>query len=178
MPFRWFSRRRRMPPALRPALAADERVVAWAPVTGQAAAVATNLGLFLPGRVERLGWHEIHKAVWTGRDLVVTPAELVEQRQGYAVLADAPPLTVTLLPEASELPHVVRTRVTGSVSFSSHQAVPGGGVRVVARQVPGADGLRWSVRYDGGTDPFAPAVRDATAQLVASSAAAVHDPSL
>lgn len=170
-------KRRRVPPGLAPPLADDERVVAWARVTEHAAVVATNLGMFLPGRAARLGWHEVHKAVWTGRQLVVTPAELVEQRDGYDVVADAAPLTVTL-PEQGELPHVVRTRVTSSVSFSSHQRVPGGGVRLVARQVPGIDGLRWAARYDEGTDPFAPEVRDATAQLVASFAASVHDPSL
>jgi hypothetical protein len=170
-------KRRRLPAELRPPLVEDERVVAWARVTEHAAVVATNLGVFLPGRATRLGWHEIHKAVWTGRELVITPATVVEQRQEYAVVTDAAPLAVTL-PEPGELPHVVRTRVTGSVSFSSHQPVPGGGVRVVARKVPSMDGLRWAARYDEGTDPFAPAVQDATAQLVASFAASVHDPSL
>ncbi len=170
-------KRRRLPAELQPLLVEDERVVAWARMTEHAAVVATNLGLFLPGRRSRLGWHEIHKAVWTGRELVVTPATLVEQRQEYVVVADGAPLTVTL-PEPGELPHVVRTRVTGSVSFSSHQPVPGGGVRVVARKVPSMDGLRWAARYDEGTDPFAPEVREATAQPVASFAATIHDPSL
>jgi hypothetical protein len=170
-------KRRRLPSPLQPALEADERVIAWALVTEHAAVVATTLGLFLPGRGERLGWHEIHKAVWSGRQLVVTPATLVEERGEYVVMADATSLSVTL-PEPGDLPHVVRTRVTRSVSFSSHQRVPGGGVRVVARRVPGADGVRWAVRYDEGTDPYAPGVQDATAQLVASFAAAAHDPSL
>jgi hypothetical protein len=170
-------RRRRVPPEVRPPLETDERVVAWATVTEHAAVVATNFGLHLPGRAVRLGWHEIHKATWTGRQLVVTPATLVAERSTYAVVADAAPLAVTL-PEPGVLPHEVRTRVTRSVSFSSHQPVPGGAVRVVARRVPGVDGLRWAVRPDEGTDPFAPEVERAAAALVASYAASVHDPSL
>lgn len=170
-------RRSRLPAHLKPPLEKDERVLAWARVTDHAAVVATNLGLFLPGRGERLGWHEIHKASWTGQQLVITPAVLVEQRESYAVMADAPALTLTL-PEPGKLPQVVRTRVTNSVSFTSHQAVPGGGVRVVARRVPGANGLRWTVRYDEGTQADAVGVRDATDQLVASSARAATDPTL
>jgi hypothetical protein len=150
-------------------LAPDERVVGWAPVPPDSAAIATNRGLFLPGRA-RLGWHEIHKATWTGERLTVTPARLVERHGVYAVVADAPPVTVGL-PEPGDLPQVVRTRVTRSVSFSSHQRVPGGGVLVVARRVPGVDGLTWTVRYDPDTDPDAAGVRDATAQLVTSFAA-------
>jgi len=64
-------RRRKLPAELRPALEREERVLAWTRVGEKAAVVATNLGLFLPGRDARLGWHEIHKAVWGGRQLVV-----------------------------------------------------------------------------------------------------------
>jgi hypothetical protein len=182
--------RRRLPPEMRPPLDPDERVVAWATVaedaapigedaapTGPAAVIATNLGLYLPGRTDRLGWHEIHKATWTGRQLVVTAATVVAQRSGYAVVADTAPMAVTL-PEPGGLPHEVRTRVTRSVSFTSHQSVPGGAVRVVARRVPGVDGLRWTVRPDEGTDPATAEVERATAALVALCAAALDDPSL
>ena len=165
--------RRRLPPELRPALAAGERVVAWARAGDPAGpvVVATDAGLHLPGRDRRLGWHEIHKATWSGRDLAITPAEVVEERPGYAVTADRPPVAVPV-PEPGDLPRVVRTRVTRSVSFSSHHRVPGGGVRVVARRVPGVDGLRWAVRYDAGTNPHGPGVRDATDVLVAAHRAA------
>jgi hypothetical protein len=168
-------RRRRLPAELRPALAGDERVLAWAPAgaTGApatGAVVATTRGLFLPGR-ERIGWHEIHKATWTGDALTITPAGLVEERDGYTVMADRPPVTVVVA-DPGDLPQVVRTRVTRSVSFSSHHPVPDGGVRVVARRVPGVDGLTWTVRYDPGTDPRGPGVAEATARLVAVHAAA------
>jgi hypothetical protein len=170
-------RRRRLPPELLPALARDERVLAWAWVTAHAVVVATNQGLFLPGRDQRLWWHEIHKATWTGRSLVIIPAALVEERQGYEVVADAPALEVTL-PEPGDVPQVVRNRVTRSVLFSSHRPVPGGGARVAGRRVPGVDGVTWTVRYDEGTDPAAVAVRDVTSQLVAEVAAGATDPTL
>lgn len=169
-------RRRKLPAELRPALEPEERVVAWARAGEDGAVVATNRGLFLPGRDGRLGWHEIHKAVWGGRQLAVTPAEVTERREGYLVAADGPPTTVTLL-EPGDVPQAVRARVTRSVAVTSHHPVPGGGVRVVGRRVPGRDGLTWFVRYDEGTDPRGPGVPEATAALVARHAAAVDDPS-
>lgn len=166
-----FGRRRKLPPPeLRPPLDPDEWVLGWAGTGEGGAVVATNLGMFLPGRTGRLGWHEVHKAAWAGRALTVTPAAVVEERDGYRVTADQPPVSVTLL-DPGELPQLVRTRVTRSVSFSSHHPVAGGGVRVVARRVPGVDGLSWAVRYDEGTDPHGPGVPEATAELVASAVA-------
>src|SRR5690606_425669 len=173
----WPGRRRALPSHLRHPLAGGERVVAWAPAPPDGAVVATNLGLFLPGRRERLGWHEIHKATWDGRRLVVTPGRVVRTCPGYAVTEDAPPVTVRL-PDPGDVPYAVRIRVTRSVSVTSHHRVPGGGVRVVARRVPGVDGLSWAVRYDEGTNPNAPGVPDATARIVADLAAAQHDPTL
>lgn len=170
MPGWW--RRRRLPAELRPALEPDDRIVGWALTSDGGAVVATRLGLYLPGR-DRLGWHEIHKATWSGETLTVVPSEVVQRRAGYAVTADATPLSVAL-PEPGSLPHAVRVRVTRSVSFSAHHRLPGGGVRVVARRVPGRDGLSWAVRYDSGTDPFAPAVVAATDQLVAGHVAATE----
>lgn len=161
-------RRRKLPASLRPRLEPEERVVAWAPTAAGGAAIATNRGLFLPGREQRLGWHEIHKASWTGRELTVVPAALVEEREGYTVTADAPALSVTIPERSEELPKVVRARVTRSVAFSSHHPLPGGGVLVVARRVPGVDGVSWAVRYDDGTDPDAPHVVAATDQLVST----------
>lgn len=165
-----FRRRSKLPAALRPALEPEERVVAWAQVGEDAAVVATNRGLFLPGKA-RLGWHEIHKAAWAGRQLVVTPAEITERRDGYLVAADAAPLTANLL-EPGDVPQVVRARVTRSVAVSAHHPVPGGAVRVVGRRVPGEDGLTWTVRYDQGTDPHGPGVPEATAALVAQQVSA------
>jgi hypothetical protein len=161
---RLFGRRPKLPGALRPALEADERVLAWAAVDETGAVVATNRGLWLPGR-GRLGWHEIHKAAWSGRELRITPAEVAELRDGYAVLVDAPVLAYLLL-EPGELPDQVRTRVTRSVAYTRHHPLPAGGVRVVGRRVSGQDGLSWAVRYDSGTPVAEPPVVQVTDELV------------
>ena len=93
----WFRRRPKLPASLRPALGPEERVLAWAPVSSsEGALVATNHGLWLPDdssrpaaenpgvKTKKLGWHEIHKAAWSGRELRITPAEVAEERPGYA----------------------------------------------------------------------------------------------
>ncbi|HET8658520.1 MAG TPA: hypothetical protein VFM55_05935 [Micromonosporaceae bacterium] len=162
-----------MPAQHRPALDRDERVVAWAALAGDRAVVATNRGLFLPGR-PRLGWHEIHKATWSGQELTVVPAAVVEEREGYLVVADLPAVTCSL-PEPGDLPHQVRTRVTRSVGYTARQAVPGGFLRLVARRATGVDGLTWTVRYDPGTDGASAAVRQATDELVAAAAQAAGE---
>lgn len=164
--FSWL-RKHKLPADQRPPLERDERIVAWAEAAGDVV-VATNRGLFLPGRDDRLGWHEINKAVWSGRELVVTPAEVVEEKDGYKVVVDLP-IVRQLLLEPGELPHHIRTRVTRSVAYTSHHPVDLGGVRVVARRVAGVNGLTWTVRYDPGTDADSAAVREATAQLVAQA---------
>jgi hypothetical protein len=165
---RLFRRRSTLPSDRRPKLVRDERIVAWAAFDGDEVVVATNLGLFLPGR-ERLGWHEIHKATWSGRALTVIPGGVVERRDGYDVVEDLPAASYTLL-DAGDVPDQVRTRVTRSVAYSTQYPVPGGGVRVVARRVPGVDGLHWAVRYDPGTN--AEVALEVTAELVAAARAA------
>jgi hypothetical protein len=165
--FSWL-RKHKLPADQRPPLERDERVVAWAETAG-GVVVATNRGLFMPGRDGRLGWHEINKAVWSGRELVVTPGEVIEEKDGYKVVVDLPTVSHLLL-DPRELPHHIRTRVTRSVAYTSHHpAHDVGGVRVVARRVGGVNGLTWTVRYDPGTDADSAAVRDLTAQLVAQA---------
>lgn len=153
----------------RTALAREERVVAWAQVAPDAAIVATTYGLFLPGRDSRLGWHEIHKATWDGESLTIVPAEPVQHRADYLVTADGPPVVVPL-PRPGKLPDQVRARVTRSVAYTRWEALAGGGgVRIVARRVPGVDGRTWTVRYEDGADPDAPGVAAATDELVAAA---------
>jgi hypothetical protein len=154
--------RHRLPAERRPPLAPEERVLAWSE-SDAGLLVATNLGLWAP---DRLGWHEIHKATWDGTDLVVTGARQVGERAGYTVVEDVAPVRFRLR-EPGQLPHQVRARVTRSVGYSVHHPRPG--VRVAARRVPGADGLRWTVRYDAGVAPDDPAVLAATEQIVAAA---------
>jgi len=164
--------RRRLPAARRPPLDRDERILAWAEAP-EGLLVATNLGLWLPVG-ERLGWARIHKAAWSGSDMIITPAEVVTTIDGYEVVADQAPRRYTLA-DPGNVPHQVRTRVTRSVAYTAHHSLPtDGGVRVAARRVPGADGLTWTVRYDAGTDPDDPVVREATAELVTEARGAVE----
>jgi hypothetical protein len=169
-----FRRRPKLPAELRPALESGERVLAWAAVGEGRALVATNRGLWLPDR-GRLGWHEIHKAAWSGRELRVIPAEVAEVREDYAVLVDGPAVTFLLL-EPGELPDQVRTRVTRSVAYTAHHPLPAGGVRVVGRRVSGVDGLSWAVRYDAGTPVDAEPVVQVTQELVNAAQGATAPP--
>lgn len=161
----------------RPPLEPDERILAWA-ATGEGptapVVVGTNRGLWLPER-GRLGWHEIHKAAWSGRELRITPAEAAEERDGYTVLVDGP-VTTYLLLDPGELPDQVRTRVTRSVAYTSHHRLPVGGVRVVGRRVSGRDGLSWAVRYDSGTPVESEPVVSATDDLVRAARYATAPP--
>ncbi|OKI65047.1 hypothetical protein [Micromonospora sp. CB01531] len=169
-----FNRKPKLPPAARPPLAAEERVLAWAAAgngEGDGVLVASNLGLWLPGRGHRIGWHDILKAVWSGRELTVTLAERVAERDGYLVVADCPAETYLLL-DPGDLPHQVRARVTRSVAYTSHHPVPGGAGRIAARRVPGVDGLTWTVRYDPGTPADDEAVAVETDRLVAAARSA------
>jgi hypothetical protein len=167
-------RRPKLPAALRPALEKDERILAWAAVSGDSALVATNRGLWLPDGV-RLGWHEIHKAAWSGRELRITPAEVALQRESYAVLVDAPVISFLLL-DPGELPDQVRTRVTRSVAYTTHYPLPVGGVRVVGRRVSGVNGLSWAVRYDSGTPVELEQVVQITEELVGTARYAAEPP--
>jgi hypothetical protein len=165
-------RRRRLPATQRPALGPEERVVAWGGATGGDVLVATNHGLWLPGADGRLGWHQIHRATWSGRQLSLVAAREVAVADGYAVMADAPPVVHTLL-DPDRVPEQVRARVTRSIAYTAHHRLPaGGGVRVVARRVPGVDGLRWTVRFDRPDDDTAEA-RKVTAELVAQGRASL-----
>jgi hypothetical protein len=98
----------------------------------------------------------------------VVPARVAEEHETYAEMVDEDTVSVTLL-DPDKVPEQVRARVTKSVAYTSHHPVPGGGVRIVARRVPGEDGLRWTARYDART----PAAPDVVAELVAAARAAI-----
>ncbi len=166
---------RRKPPAkLRPKLDRSERMLAWAATADPADAVVvvTTLGLRLPGR-DRLGWRQIHKATWAGSRLTVVPAVEVGEPvpvdgTAYTVMADTDPVSVQLA-DPKDVPFAVRQRVTRSVAYTAHHPLPVGGVRVVARRVPGRDGLTWHVRYDEGTPVGDELVTTRTREFVAEA---------
>lgn len=169
-----FRRTPRLPSQHRPPLADDERVLAWSMADpGERVVVVTNHGLWLPGHADRLGWHDVHKAGWSGRELAITPAQRVAERTGYRVVADGPGESFLLL-DPGDVPEQVRTRVTRSVAYTSHHPIEGGGVRVAARRVTGVNGLTWTVRYDPGTPADDPAVVEQTDALVAAARGTVQ----
>jgi hypothetical protein len=162
-------RRARPPVEALGALEPGERVTAWGRTGGDEVLLATPLGLWVPDS-GRLGWHEIHKARWDSG--VLTLVLGVESEPG--VREDAPPRRYVLA-EPGNLPAEIRTRVTRSVAFTAHHPLESGGVRIVARRVPGRDGLDWVVRYDAGTVRGAGDER-VVAELVAAARAAASPP--
>jgi len=153
----------RPPAGAIPALDPGERMTAWAPTTDGGVVVVTSWGLWLPGWDRRLGWHEVHKATWEDPVLTIIPAEEVEP----GVVADREPVPVQLA-HPRNVPPEVRTRVTRSVAYTAHHRLPGGGVRVLGRRVPGRDGLAWAVRYDPGT-PLDDRVTDRAAEILGAA---------
>jgi hypothetical protein len=172
---------RRKPPGPRPKLDAGERLLAWAPLADDPdqAVVVTTAGLRLPGQ-PRLGWHQIHKATWSGTRLTVIPAVAagepvpMDGAASYTVMVDGEPQSVALA-APGDVPAEVRTRVTRSVAFTAHHPLPLGGVRVVGRRVPGVNGLAWHVRYDEGTPADDPDVTAVTGDLVRQAASSAAD---
>ncbi|SHN25273.1 hypothetical protein [Cryptosporangium aurantiacum] len=165
---------RRDAPPVTPPLEAHDRVVAWAN-TAEAVAVASTQALWLPPKKgtgdgaewHRLGWAEIHKAVWRDGALVVTPGVEIEP----GVVADGPVRRVRLA-EPRDLPAEVQTRVTRSVAYTSrHDLGTGGAVLVLARRVPGVDGLTWQLRFDDPADREVPAARAEAEGLLADARA-------
>ncbi|MFG1921640.1 hypothetical protein [Cryptosporangium sp. NPDC048952] len=164
---------RRDAPPVTPPLDSADRVVAWA-TTAEAVAVASVHALWLPPKKgitdqewHRLGWHEIHKAVWRDGSLVVTPGVEIEP----GVVADGAVRRLRL-PDPRDLPAQVRERVERSVAFTEHHALgSGGGVRVLARRVPGQDGLIWQLRFDDPADRNVPAARAEAEGLLADARA-------
>jgi hypothetical protein len=141
----------------------DERVTAWGVASAGDVVVATPRGLWLGSGEDRsrLSWDAIHKATWSGDVLTVLPGVEVEP----GVVEDGTPVRIPLA-DPRDLPAEVRTRVTRSVAYSTHHTLDGGGVRILARRVPGRDGLTWLLRFDDGTDRADPQIRQRAAELL------------
>jgi len=132
-----------------------ERRQAWALLMIGGAAVATDLGLRLPGR-ERIDWSDVERVSWQ------RPVLAVHLLSGSPVSAEGAGERLPLeLPEAGELPDAVRTAVTASIGWSAHYRLhPVGGVRLVGRRRRGRELLDWQVVYDRDTDPHAPGLAE------------------
>ena len=146
----------------------DERVVSWA-TAADGAVIATPLGLWLPDAEERIGWHLVDKAIW--RDGVLTVVAAVDS--GGGVLDELPPRSVRIT-VPRDLPQTVRVRVERTIAVSRRYLLPGGGVRVVGRRVPGLDGVSWQLVFDSGVERDDPEVRAAVASSVRQIRAERH----
>jgi hypothetical protein len=72
------------------------------------------------------------------------------------------------LPEAGDLPAIVRTYVTDSVVVSEQvEVAPGAGARLVARRAGLGGEVRWSVIFDEGLDSRDPALQAAAMERLA-----------
>ncbi len=136
----------RAPAELRRLFAGHERLLALGD-SPDSVVVATNLGLWLPegSTWRRVGWDRVVKAAWTSDGL-----ELIEGSLDEGMVSDLPLVSVALA-EPRNLPAVVRVRVEASIARSEQVHVPGGTGRLVARRVPGMDGVTWTARLDTGT---------------------------
>lgn len=151
------SLRRERPPV---EVAADERMLAWAPLLGGAWAVGTRDALYLPG--VRLPWEQVQAADWD-HDLSRLRVSEVGRRGGRRVEHH---LTLDESGRSADrLLQLVRERVTASVLLVRHVPITGRrGVRVVARRAPsGRRPVEWVYEYDEGIDPADPLVETALA---------------
>ena len=127
-------------------------MVAWATVSGDRYVVASVRGLWWPVAGEdeqamrRIPWELIDKAVWRDGVLIVVEADLVDD----LVLVDRSPAALPLQ-DPGEVPAQVKRRVDASVVRTEIVPVVGGQARIVARRVPGRDGLTWWARLEGST---------------------------
>jgi hypothetical protein len=146
-------RRRDEPPAdVVALLPRDERVVSWADVAGGGVVLASPAGLWWPGHAEPrlIGWQHISKAIWRDGALSVIEADIVDD----LLIIDHDPVSVALgVPR--DLPPVVHKRVTANVVRSVVVPVAGGTARLVARRIPGQNGVHCWARLEAGAQDTA-----------------------
>jgi hypothetical protein len=123
----------------------DDRVLTHARTAQGGYAVATDRALYLPGGT-RLPWYTIDRGVW--------------DEDGLRILTTKGETHSVSLPSPGRLPEAVRERVTNSIVASRHVPLTDlGGVRLVARRVPGKDQPVWELLFDAGLDPSDPGLR-------------------
>lgn len=142
------------------ALADGERVLVEVTAVDGTVVVGTDRALHL-GAGQALGWHQIDRARWLGDDSAL---EVVSLPSG-----SSPAQTYRVaVPEPGRLPELVRERVTSTIVVSERVLLAGrASARIVARRVPGADGVRWSVLYEDSVSATEPGVQAAAHDAVA-----------
>lgn len=147
-------------PAADLALARGERVLVRARTGDGLWVIGTDRALHLSDGVV-LGWHQVDQARWLDADNaleVVTLPAGTTPAQSYRIEIPVPGL----------LPELVRERVTSNIVASERVLLTGrAGARIVARRLPGEEGVRWSVIYDEGVTSSDPEVQSAARDVVA-----------
>jgi len=150
-------RRRARPPV---AVAAGEKVLAWAESSSGAVAAGTRDALYIAtqdtGVETRLPWEQVEAADWdrdSSRLRVSEVGTWGEERVEHSLIIEEP----------GQFLELVRERVTASVVLQRHVPLNGRrGIRVIARRAPRGDRpLNWFYEYDEGIDPADPSVRAA-----------------
>jgi hypothetical protein len=143
---------RRLPPGVE--IEPRDRALTHAAADDGGHLVATDNALYLPGGA-RVPWYLIDRGEW--------------DESGLRVLTTDGARHTVAVKEPGRLPEVVRERVTSSILISRHVKLPGrGGVRLVARRVPGQDHPAWELLFDEGLDPDDPGLRALAEQALES----------
>ena len=141
-------------------LGRGERVLAWSPLVGGGAAVATlsRLMLLLPGgKVVSGSWADVDRAAWDA-DSGTVAVWWSGRRQPTPLEVEDP----------SRLPEVIRERVQSSVVLSGSVTVPGGRqVRVALRRTDGG-GLATQAVAPPGVRLSDPEVADTVGRALAA----------
>ena len=137
-------------------LAAGERVLAEASVSGNRWYVGTEAALHLydGDSWRRLGWEQIERAEWDAETSTFTLVEVTDWRAEQPIAAE--------LIDAGRLLELVRERITKSVAIRVYAAVYGRkGLSVVGRRAPTGQGeVIWSYVLAAGLDPADPIVAE------------------
>jgi hypothetical protein len=144
---RWAFWREALPSGFAGELEREEHVVATADVRSGGHLVVTNLGVWFPGAVERVGWHRVSKATWADGAMVFVVA--TEEDLGKAVLLHDDPPRRFALGEPGKVPKAVHERVTQSiVSRERARMADGREAWLLERRVPGRDGTVRQIHPD------------------------------
>ena len=150
------------------AVAAGEKVLAWAESSSGTVAAGTRDALYIAtqdAEVEtRLPWEQVEAADWdrdASRLRISEVGTWGEERVEHTLTIEEP----------GQLLELVRERVTASVVLQRHVPLTGRrGLRVIARRAPRGDRpLTWFYEYDEGIDPADPSVRAAAAAALAAA---------
>lgn len=188
----WPRRRPALPAYARAWLSAEERVLTFASTPGGDLVAATPRGLWItdrrPAKADSAGdeiasgqeqpagrllsWESIVTAKWSGDALTLITAEEAAPQ----IMRRMPPLTL-VLPEAADLPRVVRQRIDRSVAVSHRRPLSAGGsVLLVGRRVSGRNGVLWYAVFDSDSDVQDPQACREAAMLLESAAASSSAP--